>query len=50
MSGYAEDVFAEGHPPIPGSVFLAKPFSLSDLTALVSKQLEFGGAQPAPKA
>ena len=42
MSGYAEDVFAEGHPPIPGSVFLAKPFSLSDLTALVGKQLELG--------
>lgn len=44
MSGYAEDVFAEGHPPVPGSSFLAKPFSLSDLTALVSKQLEFEGA------
>ena len=43
MSGYAEDVFAEGHLPIPGSVFLPKPFSLSDLTAMVSKQLEFGG-------
>ena len=42
MSGYAEDVFAEGHLPIPGSAFLPKPFSLSDLTALVGKQLEFG--------
>ncbi|MFC3527311.1 ATP-binding protein [Paracoccus mangrovi] len=41
MSGYAEDIFAEGHAPVPGATFLAKPFSLSDLTAMVSKQLEF---------
>ena len=33
---------SEGHLPIPGSAFLPKPFSLSDLTALVGKQLEFG--------
>ncbi len=48
MSGYAEDVFAEGHEPVPGATFLAKPFSLSDLTAMVTKQLESGpgGAQP----
>lgn len=41
MSGYAEDIFAEGHAPVPGAGFLAKPFSLSELTAMVSKQLEF---------
>ncbi|SMO36629.1 ATP-binding protein [Paracoccus laeviglucosivorans] len=44
MSGYAEDIFSDGRPPVPNSVFLAKPFSLSDLTAMVSKQLE---AEPA---
>ncbi len=40
MSGYTEDIFADGNAPIPGASFLAKPFSLSDLTALVSKQLD----------
>ncbi|MTH76436.1 ATP-binding protein [Paracoccus aestuariivivens] len=39
MSGYAEDVFSEGHVPIPNSVFLPKPFSLTELTALVAQQL-----------
>ncbi|AGT09607.1 hybrid sensor histidine kinase/response regulator [Paracoccus aminophilus] len=43
MSGYSEQIFAEGGSPIPHAAFLAKPFSLSELTALVSKQLE-----PAP--
>ncbi|MTH34818.1 response regulator [Paracoccus limosus] len=45
MSGYAEDVFAEGHAPVPNSAFLAKPFSLSDLTTLVVRQLDM----PAPE-
>lgn len=45
MSGYAEDIFAEGQPPVPNSAFLAKPFSLSDLTALVSRQLELGPSE-----
>ncbi|WJS83572.1 ATP-binding protein [Paracoccus sp. TOH] len=40
MSGYAEDIFSEGRPPVPGAAFLSKPFSLSDLTALVTRQLE----------
>lgn len=40
MSGYAEDVFGEGRSPVPGSAFLAKPFSLSDLTSLVTRQLD----------
>ncbi|NEC93288.1 response regulator, partial [Streptomyces sp. SID12501] len=40
MSGYAEDIFSEGRPPVPDAASLAKPFSLSDLTALVTRQLE----------
>ena len=36
----ADEVFAEGHAPVPNSVFLAKPFSLSDLTTLVVRQLD----------
>ncbi|WP_339112953.1 ATP-binding protein [Thioclava sp. GXIMD2076] len=39
MSGYAEDVFLDGKPPIKGSAFLPKPFSLSELTATVQNQL-----------
>lgn len=39
VSGYAEDVFQDGRPPVPNSVFLPKPFSLSELTATVQKQL-----------
>ena len=39
MSGYTEDIFSEGRPPVPDAAFLAKPFSLSDLTALVTRQL-----------
>ena len=40
MSGYAEDIFTEDREPIAGSTFLAKPFSLSDLTAMVARQVE----------
>lgn len=40
MSGYAEDVFADKADTVPNSVFLAKPFSLSELTGLVCRQLE----------
>ncbi|WP_081856303.1 ATP-binding protein [Thioclava dalianensis] len=39
MSGYAEDVFKNGDSPIDNSVFLPKPFSLSELTATVQNQL-----------
>ncbi|WP_245860896.1 ATP-binding response regulator [Rhodobacter maris] len=39
VSGYAEDVFREGRPPMPKSVFLPKPFSLSELTATVQNQI-----------
>lgn len=44
MSGYAEDIFTEDREPIAGSTFLAKPFSLSDLTAMVARQVEQTGA------
>jgi two-component system cell cycle sensor histidine kinase/response regulator CckA len=39
VSGYAEDSFGEERAQIPNSVFLPKPFSLSELTATVQKQL-----------
>ncbi len=38
VSGYAEDSFAETQARIPNSVFLPKPFSLSELTATVQRQ------------
>ncbi|MEI6799448.1 MAG: ATP-binding protein [Pseudomonadota bacterium] len=40
MSGYAEEALCEQQARIPNSVFLAKPFSLSDLTATVQAQLQ----------
>ncbi len=39
VSGYAEDAFDKMGGQVPNSVFLAKPFSLSDLTATVQRQL-----------
>ncbi|WP_372674500.1 ATP-binding protein [Aquicoccus sp.] len=39
VSGYPEDAFAEGQPGIPNSVFLPKPFSLTELTEVVQRQL-----------
>jgi len=39
VSGYAEDSFGEEQKRIPNSIFLPKPFSLSDLTETVQKQL-----------
>jgi two-component system cell cycle sensor histidine kinase/response regulator CckA len=39
VSGYAEDAFEDGSVSIPNSVFLPKPFSLSDLTDTVQRQL-----------
>jgi two-component system cell cycle sensor histidine kinase/response regulator CckA len=40
VSGYAEDHFSEQQARIPNSVFLPKPFSLSELTTTVQKQLQ----------
>jgi two-component system cell cycle sensor histidine kinase/response regulator CckA len=39
VSGYAEDAFEKTEAKVPNSVFLAKPFTLSDLTATVQRQL-----------
>ena len=39
VSGYAEDSFCAAALKIPNSVFLPKPFSLSDLTDMVHGQL-----------
>jgi two-component system cell cycle sensor histidine kinase/response regulator CckA len=39
VSGYAEDSVAESQMRIPHSVFLPKPFSLSQLTETVQAQL-----------
>lgn len=39
VSGYAEEAFAEQKALIPHSVFLPKPFSLTDLTATVQRQM-----------
>jgi len=39
VSGYAEDSVAEHQARIPNSVFLPKPFSLSELTDTVQQQL-----------
>ncbi len=39
VSGYAEDAFADTDDRIPNSVFLPKPFSLTELTSTVQGQL-----------
>ena len=39
VSGYAEGPFGEEPPRVPNSVFLPKPFSLSQLTETVHRQL-----------
>ena len=39
VSGYAEDSFPDKRDEIPNSVFLPKPFSLSELTELVQEQI-----------
>ena len=39
MSGYAEETFGDAQAKIPNSVFLPKPFSLTELTETVQRQL-----------
>ncbi|WP_182912884.1 ATP-binding response regulator [Paracoccus onubensis] len=39
MSGYSEDVFGNDQLPVPHSVFLAKPFTLTELVQVVQGQL-----------
>ncbi|MDQ1900099.1 ATP-binding protein [Paracoccus sp. WLY502] len=40
MSGYTEDIFGEGHDPIPNAAFLSKPFTLNELVQAVASQLQ----------
>jgi two-component system, cell cycle sensor histidine kinase and response regulator CckA len=40
MSGYTEDIFAEGHDPVPNAAFLAKPFTLNELVQIVGRQMQ----------
>src|SRR5690606_27800769 len=40
MSGYSEDMFSDGNPPVAHARFLQKPFSLTQLTDLVREQVE----------
>ncbi len=39
MSGYAEETFSDSQSKIPNSVFLPKPFSLTELTETVQRQM-----------
>ncbi len=39
VSGYAEESLVENQARVPNSVFLPKPFSLSDLTTIVHRQM-----------
>ena len=39
VSGYAEETFGDAQAKIPNSVFLPKPFSLTELTETVQRQL-----------
>lgn len=39
MSGYTEDIFVDGQVPVPGAGFLAKPFTLTELTQMVETQM-----------
>ena len=48
VSGYAEDSFGEEQARIPNSVFLPKPFSLSELTATVQDQMGLPAAAGPP--
>ncbi|MBM1267244.1 response regulator [Ponticoccus sp. SC2-67] len=50
VSGYAEDAFSEHKALIPNSVFLPKPFSLTELAATVQAQIEAGAAQAGDEA
>lgn len=43
MSGYSEEMSLTGQNPVLGSAFLAKPFSLAELTELVAAQLDLDG-------
>ena len=46
ISGYTQDAMSETSLPVPNSVFLAKPFSLADLTRTVERALARGKEVP----
>ena len=46
MSGYTDVPLTDGMAPIPNAVFLAKPFSLSELAACVERHLLGAAGQP----
>lgn len=46
MSGYTEDIFAEGQDRIANSVFLPKPFTLAELSQLVEERLAAPSTDP----
>ena len=50
ISGYAEDIFEDGRGPVPGAVFLQKPFSLAAPTETVMAQMAAVPAQAAGRA
>jgi two-component system cell cycle sensor histidine kinase/response regulator CckA len=39
MSGYAEDKLTADQSSVPNSIFLAKPFSLTQLASAVESQM-----------
>lgn len=49
MSGYADTTFDAENPLVPGALFLAKPFSLSDLVVSVENHLAGSAPLAAPK-
>ena len=49
ISGYAEETFGEAQARIPNSVFLPKPFSLTELTETVQRQLAVNQARTKPE-
>ena len=40
ISGYSEDMFSDGNPPVAHARFLQKPFSLTQLTDLVREEVD----------
>ncbi|MEQ8291649.1 MAG: ATP-binding protein [Roseovarius sp.] len=47
ISGYAPETFGESETEVPNSVFLPKPFSLTELTETVGAQVSEGRNRPA---
>ena len=47
ISGYAPETFGDNEAEVPNSVFLPKPFSLTELTETVGAQVNAAGNRPA---